>query len=47
MGRDPDVEIWNPIREVIRDVYKAKEGELLKALKNFPHKRVFFEVSVF
>ncbi len=44
LGHDPDDELWGPIYDVIRNVYRAKEGKFADALKNYPHKRGFFEL---
>ena len=33
--------------DVIRNVYTAKESKFADALKNYPHKRLFFEMVRF
>lgn len=47
MGKDPESKVWSPIREVIRNIYRAKESEFAGAIKNYPHKRLFFEMVRF
>ncbi len=44
MGHDPDKELWGPIHEVIRNVYRAKEHRFKEMLDNYQHRRAFFEM---
>ena len=46
LGKDPQM-IWSATKDVIRNIYRAKEKEFTSAINNYPHKRVFFEMVRF
>lgn len=47
MGQEKLDKMWDTIYESIIEVYSSKEEDFAKAIKNYPHKRNFFEMVRF